>query len=269
MKRTILITAPKGYAERLDAALRAVSEPVGLCFAPVAVPLIETEAMPTTDGTRALRSTLQDVDVVVFTSRKAIEAVHYCCRHDTGMLSPEASYVAIGRDATLMTALLGKPQGLPDCEPSLMGIVKALAGMPGAGEKRVVVLRPRVVGMPEPATVPEFLETLGGVVGEVRYLPVYTTRSASGETRQTVRNLLRQGIDCVALTSGGEAQVFRQVLEDGPEQMSLPVHTTLACFGPFTAKCARTEGLPVHFVSDRYHSFTAFAERLKQYLSSV
>ncbi len=269
MKRTILITAPRGYAERLDDALRAVSEPDVLCFEPVAVPLIETEVMATTDGARTLQSTLQDAGVVVFTSRKAIEAVYSWCRHDMGMLSPEASYVAIGRDVTLMTTLLGKPQGLPDCEPSLMGIVKALAGMPDARELRVVVLGPRVEGMPEPATVPEFLETLAGIVGEVRYLPVYTTRIASGKTRQTVRNLLHEGIDCVALTSGGEAQVLRQVLEESPEGISLLGHTTLACFGPYTARCARTAGLPVHFVSDRYHSFRAFAERLKHYLSSV
>lgn len=269
MKRTVLITAPKGYAERLHDALTAVSEPEGLCFEPVAVPLIETEVMPTTDGARTLRSTLQDADVVVFTSRKAIEAVAIWYRQGTDMLPSKASCVAIGRDATLMTALLGKPQGLPDCEPSLMGIVKALTDLPGVREKRVVVLGPRVVGMPEPATVPEFLNTLGGVVGAVCYLPVYTTRIASGKTRQTMRRLLRQGVDCVALTSGGEAQVLRQVLEESPEEITLLGGARLACFGPYTARCARAARLPVHFVSDRYHSFTAFAERLKDYFSSV
>ena len=91
----------------------------------------------------------------------------------------------------------------------------------------------------------------------------------SGYLDQEAGTLIRQGIDCVALTSGGEAQVLRKVVETSPEGMALISSTPIACFGPYTAKCAKSEGLPVDIISDRYHSFTEFAAYLKDHLSWV
>jgi uroporphyrinogen-III synthase len=268
MKKKILITAPEGYARRFRDALLTVSGPTGPSFSPVSAPLIKTELDTAAEAHKSLPS-IGDDDIVVFTSRKAIEATALWCQRQGLVLPPAATYVAIGKDASWMSALLSLPQGLSGCEPSLMGIVKALGERPDADKKRVWVLGPRVVGMREPPTVPDFLTALGNRVGEVCYVPAYTTRPADSATRHTAYTLIQQGIDCVALTSGGEAQVLRKVVETSPEGMALISSTPIACFGPYTAKCAKSEGLPVDIISDRYHSFTEFAAYLKDHLSWV
>lgn len=269
MKKTILITAPKGYADRFAEALSGGLDTNGRCFDPVSLPLIETDINTALNNTADNRPMMKDEDVVVFTSRKAIEAVALSCHRGELSLPSAATYVAVGKDVELMQALLERKQGFPVCEPSLMGIVEALCRIPRADRKRVVVFGPRVAGMREPATVPDFLSALSHLVGRVCFCPVYTTRAASGAIREALLSRIRQGVDCVAMTSGGEAQVLSETLASAPDGLGLLAATQLACFGPFTAKCAKSEGLPVGIVSDRYHSFRDFAEYLRDHLAWV
>lgn len=248
IRKKILITAPEDYAQRLCAALRAASDGE-LQFFPVSVPLLCTELR----SREMPADVLAPYDTLVLCSRKAIEAVAV----EQWVLKDHASCYAIGKDREYLEDMLGR-RSPGNYEPSLQGIADALRE--SGQQKRIAVLGPQMEGIMMPFTLTDFIDKMHAFCPAVDYLPVYTTRNLMA----TIGNLNLGDIDIVAFTSGGEAEVYRQMADSG--LLSLPEdgrHPLLACFGPYTARCARDEGLQVDFVSPRYASFTDFACALR------
>lgn len=256
----VLVTAPENYASRFSAALlRACDD--RLEYLPVVMPLIVTTASDEVEHLVA-----DEYDYLIFTSRKAIMSMVEVMgkRHQT-LTSCRCRCCAIGRDHEALS-LLGDVTMLQAEEPSLMGIARRLeAEVPdheARGGVHVAVLGPRVEGLTEPDTVPDFMTALSDMGFVVTYVAAYVTRRASDEVLRRASELVRQReVEWVAFTSATEAQVFRRMM-GGVEVDGVG----LACFGPYTCKCVRKEGFDVDFTSPDYSSFDAFAHHLKQHI---
>ncbi|WP_028898365.1 uroporphyrinogen-III synthase [Prevotella sp. HUN102] len=271
MKRTynILVTAPKGYSKRFCDALRTASREGNIVLDPIAIPLIATEIFDADDATNTLIGSLNSFDYVIFTSRKAIEAMARFREKAPFRFSDTIGYASIGKDVEYMKSALNLPPCFANSEPSLMGIAKELEKTGNHIGKRVAVLGPRVEGIREPSTVPDFIASLRHIDTKPTFISVYKTCKANATALNKVRHAITSKIDCVAFTSGAEAQVYRELMEGLPVNKKEMKPTLTACFGPYTAKCAEEEGLQIDFISKDFGSFEAFATNLKSYLSSL
>jgi len=253
MDLPILITAPENYAKRFSHALMAVNDSQ-FSFNVFSTPLVETITNP---DLSALLSDINSYDYIAFTSRKAILALH-----EMGVQLPQSvGCCAIGKDNEAL-ALLGAKPCLIANEPSPMGIVNGLNGLSGIKGKHIAVLGPRVEGLIEPDTVPDFIKALNDIGLVVDFIPAYITRCADEVTLDKVSALVSNAqVHCVAFTSATEAQAFHRALKNTP----LPSSLRIACFGPYTAQCIRKEGFHVDFVSPDFSGFDNFARNLKDF----
>ena len=259
----VLVTAPEGYAQRFVEALNACNAD-RFCFEPISIPLICTTPC---DDVSQIISQVQDYDYMVFTSRKAIlvlsEYLKKAKISADSIRLPKAC--AIGKDNEALS-LLGISPAFISAEPSLKGIADELRSrikeFPRHNSRpRIAVLGPRVEGLTEPDTVPDFLKALHAIQADVTYITTYITRPATEQTLHEAEALLRDKIQWVAFTSATEAQVYKRMMHN--------IQPSLACFGPYTAHCVRKEGLNVRFTSPDYSSFSAFAKHLKEFILST
>lgn len=259
----VLVTAPEGYSQRFVEALKACNAD-RFCFEPISIPLIRTT--PCEDISQII-SQAQGYDYMVFTSRKAIlllsEYLKKAKISADSIRLPKAC--AIGKDNEALS-LLGITPAFISAEPSLKGIADELRSrikdLPRHfARPRIAVLGPRVEGLTEPDTVPDFLKALHAIQADVTYITAYITRPATEQALHETETLLRDKIQWVAFTSATEAQVYKRLSHNTPP--------SIACFGPYTAHCVRKEGLNVRFTSPDYGSFAGFAKHLKDFILSV
>ena len=259
----VLVTAPEGYAQRFVEALKACNAD-RFCFEPISIPLICTTHC---EDVSKIISQAQDYDYMVFTSRKAILVLSdYLKKNNISLDSirlPKAC--AIGQDNEALS-LLDITSAFISAEPSLKGIADELRNRfkefpQHSARPRIAVLGPRVEGLTEPDTVPDFLKALHAIEADVTYITAYITRPATEQALREAEALLRDKIQWVAFTSATEAQVYKL--------LSHKNKPSLACFGPYTAHCVRKEGLNVRFTSPDYSSFSAFAKHLKEFILST
>ena len=259
----VLVTAPEGYAQRFVEALKACNDD-RFCFEPISIPLICTTP---SEEIEQIVHQAEDYDYMVFTSRKAILVLsEYLKKNNISTDSirfPKAC--AIGKDNEALS-LLGITPAFISAEPSLKGIADELRSRikdfpQHSSRSRIAVLGPRVEGLTEPDTVPDFLKALHAIQADVTYITAYITRPATEQTLHEAEALLRDKIQWVAFTSATEAQVYKRLRHN--------IQPSLACFGPYTAHCVRKEGLNVRFTSPDYSSFSAFAKHLKEFILSA
>jgi len=251
----ILITSPEGYSERFSLIF---SES---CLNPVAIPMIETVIPENMPDMNHLFTHLHRYEYIAFSSRKAIESFHGKWRRSNVPLTG-IKFCAIGKDTEYMVDKLGvKPSIYPD-EPSPVGIVNKLNEDKNSKGKTIAALVPLVEGMTEPNIVPDFLEKLGSIGMNVTRINAYITRSVDNvQTDRAVHLIRAKEIQCVAFTSGAEVEVLLRNINDN----SLLENIVIACFGPYTAKCAQKKGLNVSIVSQDFSSFSGFLKAIEEY----
>lgn len=257
----VLIPSPAAYATRLEKALVEVSDSA-VIFKPVCLPMITTTTAIDTETFNTFFAQLAEYDYVVFCSRRAIDA--YAAKlSKQGLKVPSSvGHIAIGSDNDWLTSRLGIQPAFIAEESSPMGIVRALRQMPGISGKRIAVLAPEVVGMPEPEVVPTFVDSLKAIGMRTDRIHAYTTTVADEATRKSLLELLKaKAVDCITFTSGTEATVLQSIIADEGVLGDVQV----VCFGPYTAAHVKARGLEVSFVSPEFHSFQAFARHLHQF----
>ena len=259
----VLIPSPAAYASRLEKALVEVSDSA-VNFKPVCLPMITTTTAIDTEEFNTFFAQLADYDYVAFCSRRAIDA--YASKlSQQGLTAPSSvGHIAIGSDNDWLTSRLGIQPAFLAKESSPMGIVRVLRQMPGISGKRIAVLAPKVVGMPEPDVVPTFVDSLKAIGMRTDRIHAYTTTAADEATRRSLLELLeKKAVDCIAFTSGTEATVIRSIIANE----GLLEDVQVVCFGPYTAAHVKGQGMEVSFVSPEFHSFQAFARHLHQFFA--
>ncbi len=256
---SILVTSPAGYATRFQKQFE------GSKLTPVVIPMIETVIPKDCKEVDLLLKRLNDYDYLAFSSRKAIESFALRLQKDSTDWDKlnNVKCCAIGKDAEYLQEMLHCSNAVQPEEPSPMGIVCKLKEIPNISGKSIAVLAPKVEGMTEPDVVPEFICALQKLNMKVTRIPAYITRATNRSTLVRATELIRNGkVACIAFTSGTEIEVLLNALENNASLLS---HTTIACFGPYTANYAKKKGLKVEIVAKDFSSFEGFVNAIQDY----
>lgn len=255
--KTVLYTAPRNYAGRLGQIL------IEHGARPVWMPTIYIEPMPDYKVFDEVLREHDKYDWIAFTSRNGIEA--YLNRLDALGLKPEdvrqLQTAAIGNDARLIEEAGIKPALVPPA-PSPIGIVNELKRR-GVTSGTVIVPAPDVVGMEEPAVVPDFIRDLEAIGVKTKRVPAYITARETRGLERGTRMLLSGEIDMIAFTSRGEIDSLLAHL--GKDGSVLNEKTVVACFGPITSEGARLRNMRVDVVARDYSRFEGFVAAMEDW----
>jgi len=255
--KRIMITAPRNYGIRLS---EAIINQVGI---PIFMPTIETCLL---EDYYELDNALKSVDKfdwITFTSRNGIDAFFTRLNGLNLPLSElKAQVAAIGKDGERLADLGVNVALIPEVS-SPEGIIKELTNIPGIEGQKVLVPIPKVMGIPEPDVVPNFLLGLKQLGLEVTAVPVYVTRCLDKKIYEVELNLISEGkIDVVAFSSTGEISAFLQMVEERNYDKCI-----IACFGPVTAANAAKLGLKVAIVAEDYSSFAGYGKAISAFFT--
>jgi uroporphyrinogen-III synthase len=255
--KTILYTAPRNYAGRLGQLL------IERGARPVWMPTITIEPVADYAEFDAVIRERGKFSWIAFTSRNGIDA--YLNRIEALGLKPAdvagLKTAAIGNDAGLLEQAGLKPTLVPPV-PSPIGIVEELRRR-GETQGVVIVPAPEVVGMAEPAVVPDFVRDLESIGLKTRRVPAYVTARETEHLEIGTRLLLAGEIDIVAFTSRGEIDSL--LLHLGARREMLAGKVAIACFGPITSAGARLQNLTVDIVSEQYGRFEGFVSAMEKW----
>lgn len=267
----VLVTAPRPYAARVaNLLIDRGARPI-LCPTIVTRPLSERTHIDTFEAS-VLR--LCDFQIVAFMSRYAIvrfRAALYAladgddaCAQAVLDVAAAAGvrFAALGRDASAMRELLGRTADVVPLDASPTGLVNFLSTDPSLAGATVLCPVPVVVGMEEPAIVPNFLRDLAAKGFVPCPVPVYETVPIPRDSINVELGILaRARARYVAISSAGEAQALRLALTDGElEDLRFRVDKTgdivLVSHGPYTGSGIRKVlGVEQVSVSTNYSTF--------------
>lgn len=256
--KTIVVSAPQIYAERLKTALEKHQAKVTL------MPAIETlihDSIPPL-GALTQEAARLEFDYIVLPSRNAIKAFNNEIRRQNSFQDWETkAYYTIGKDRDLLTSL-GYKTSIRLVEPSLKGITKTIAQEGHYKNKNMLLIAPCVINMQEPDIIPDFINDTRKMGIHCHRIDGYTTQGITNKENKKIIKDLQQGkYDMLALTSGGECFAISNQIN--PQS----IKSNIACFGPYTAKSATDAGFNVNIISQKYSSFDDFAETIVLYFN--
>ncbi|GAB2282925.1 hypothetical protein Dimus_017462 [Dionaea muscipula] len=267
--RTVAFTTPENYAHRLSTLLSHRQ------WTPLWCPTVVVEPTPSTKSNLLHHiSRIDDFSAVAFTSRTGISAfLSALLEIKSPPLSPSGdtfTVSALGNDSELLTedfiaricAKSGRVKVMvpPNSTPS--GLVESLG--PGHG-RRVLCPVPLVLGLEEPAVVPDFLRDLGLMGWDAVRVDAYETRWAGPKSAEKLVEE-EEKVDAVVFTSTAEVEGLLKSLR----QIGLGLDglrrrwpgLVLAAHGPVTALGAERLGVSVDIVSSRFNSFDGVVDAL-------
>ncbi|NES81110.1 MAG: uroporphyrinogen-III synthase [Moorea sp. SIO2B7] len=257
--KRILITAPRNYASRL---CQHIINKGGL---PILMPTIETCLLTDYNELDTALKQIEKFDWITFTSRKGIEAFFYRlnCLDLPIYILKNCQLSAIGKDTERLLDF-GLNVDLIPTEASPAGIIAELSKIPNIDNKSVLVPVPKVVGIPEPNIVPNFILGLNKLGMKVTSVITYTTRCLDENIYEIELNLIRQNkIDVIAFSSTGEIEAFLNMINSKRDYDNC----VIGCFGPYTAANAKKLGINVSIVAKDFRSFEGFAEAIATFFA--
>lgn len=256
--KRVFFTAPRHYAAGLAEAL------VERGARPVWAPTIETWPMDDLTEIDAALAKLDTYDWIAFTSTNGVEAL---CQRLTALGRnvkelEKTKLSALGSDADALVAAglrvdlrakVGDPTGLID-ELRPFGITG----------KNILVPAPRVIGVPEPFVVPEFIEDLRKAGAKPHRLDAYQTVAVEASIISSELALLEKGeIDIVVFTSSAEQLALLKLLNGRTEVVN---RAKVAYMGDFSARTGRERGLNVDIVpASKNYSMKILVSAMEDY----
>lgn len=261
---TILITAPENYAIRFKESLEHLNSRHTEVIQTISIPTIISATAVDHPSMLHLMNQIDQYDYMLFASRKAIDSMEEALSaHPHLRLSETTGYCAVGKDIDYMHQQLHvDPAFIPE-EPSPMGIVQTLATHPDSMGKRIAVLVPEVMEIEEPPIVPQLLKALSDLGLIVDPIRAYTISPKENKSLATL--IHEKLIDCIAFSSGSEIYSLLRILNAHQPPLTLPKSISIACFGPYTAHCAKLAGLKVDVVGKDFSSFDGFVEAIQNH----
>ncbi len=257
--KRVVVTAPSGYSDRLAGLIEKEGGE------PVIVPAIETVINPRSSGIDRVLDHPQEYDLVVFSSRKAVQAFfeRARARHLPDSLLDRFRFSAMGRDKDYLRENFGRDVAVDPEEPSPPGIIGALRKIKGVAGWSIAVIAPKVVGLTEPDVIPDFMKSLKELGIKAEKIEGYITRpAAAGDYGQELHMIKSRNVDLIAFTSTAEIEALILLL-GGEKWININI---VACFGPYTAANARRMGVEVDFVGKDFHSFEGYVDGIAEFL---
>ena len=256
--KSIVVSAPSIYAQRLKTALEKHQAKV------VLMPAIKTTIHDSLPELKALyestNSRSQMFDYIILPSRNAIKAFDRAIKHDKSYTSWKSGpYYTIGKDRELLQQL-GYKSEIKLVEPSLKGIIETIKLQRNYKGKDLLLIAPKVINMPIPSIVPNFIKEIEQLGITCHIIAGYTTSAIINKENEKVIEGLKKGkYDMLAITSGGECIAINS------HTPPFSIECDIACFGPYTAQSARNAGFKVDLISEKFGSFDDFATSIVKY----
>lgn len=258
----VVFTAPLSYSSRFVGATRSLG------ISAQSIPVISTDIDSASSETKALVSAPDRYDYVIFCSRKAVDAYAYyeTSAHAHGKTATQ--YLAIGKDVDYLRERTGLDVAFLSHEASPLGLVAALKSR-HITNKKVTVLAPGMRGIEEPFVVPQFIAALQETGLEVTRIDAYYTRPVTSNVNALIRLLEDGKVSLLAFTSGGEIEALMTgIAHSGKDTAKLLQSVPVACFGPYTRRCAFKYRLDVKVVATDFSRAEGFAEAISHYIRS-
>lgn len=257
----ILVTAPTIYNSRLSNIIDGVDN--GTKYKAIKLPVIDTKLIENNTAIDTVLLHLENFSWIALTSRNAIKA-YFQRAEELGIKEAtlrNCYYCAIGKDQEYLRSF-GIDSIITNTEPSPQGIVNALRSIPHTN-KRIAVLCPQVIGLPEPDVVPNFLDSLRSLKIDVSKIYAYTTSIHHSKATENVVEKLKTGeIDLIAFTSSAEIEGLLSIIH---YDKSILKDVNIACFGPYTKSNAIRLGLHPCLTASNFSSFDNYVEAITNF----
>ncbi len=228
--RRILVTRAQQQASQLAERLRALDA------TPVLIPTIEIGPPASFAALDAALATLDEFDLVAFTSANGVEAFQQRAQH-LGVLPAPRRIAAVG--PATARALEGIGLAADVVPPVFTAASLAEALLPEARGRRILL----VLAEQAPATLHAALDAAGA---SVSVAAAYGNRIPQA-SREAVAALFAEPANCpdaATFTSASTAGSLIALLEAAG--LSLPATVVRASIGPVTSRALRDLGLPPH-----------------------
>jgi len=247
--KTILVTAPDSYAEKLILLIKQFK---GL---PVHFPAIQTYIKPDLAALMAHLKNIKAYPYVVLPSRTAIDAFFKAARVLAVPIDwSDTAFFAFGNDQNYLQEQYHIAVKYRPSEPGPQGIVSYFETQKIPENNKVLVIKPEVVGVPEPNVIPNFLQALKKVKMDPVSCVGYITQARELEDFPVImKGIERHQIDQIAFTSTAEIMVVLKTIS--AEQLN---QFQIACFGPYTGANAVKLGLKPAYIGTKYADFKDF-----------
>ncbi|GLT55438.1 hypothetical protein SLA2020_285580 [Shorea laevis] len=277
-KPTVVFTTPANYATRLSNLLTLRGH------TPLWCPTITTDPTPHALSSHLLPHALSLLSAIAFPSRTSITSFSLAALPlKKPLLPPEGDtfiLAALGKDAELIdgvfiSQICSNFQRIKVLVPPIAtpsGLARSLGE---GGGRRVLCPVPRVVGLEEPAVVPNFLRDLEAVGWAPVRVDAYETRWMGPSCAEGV---VRRGeedgeVDAVVFTSSGEVEGFLKSLRELGWNWEMVrrrwSRLLVAAHGPVTAAGAERLGVDVDVVGSRFDSFNGVVDALDRRLCEL
>ncbi|MCM1984491.1 uroporphyrinogen-III synthase [Lyngbya confervoides] len=270
----VAFTSPVSYGEFLRSQLESAG----------AIPLwVPTISIQQSDRLQAkvrqvIAAELHQISGLAFTSRNGIRAVASALSSvDLPPLRTPFYLGALGRDAQLLSSLT-EIYPHPHCQVVVPPVAtpEALVEALGPGQGRPLLCPvPRVVGLTEPAVIPNFLKAIAHRGWRPLRLDAYETIWCGADCAAALVQGGRvsqpvQKAAAIILTSTAEVEGLLKslrALQIDPHRWLQGV--VVAAHGPVTAQGIRAQGVQVQVVSSDSSSFAGVVQALGQYFQKA
>jgi len=252
--KNILITAPENYACKFSKLLQE-KEAIVWHF-----PAVTTQINRNLSALQTYISNLQAGDLIMLPSRMAIDA--FFKAYNDLRTKPDLKTVhffAFGHDQFY----LEEKYHFQVASKSLLNGPKDIISYfekHSYTDKKIWVVVPKVIGVPEPNVIPDFIKGLKTIGLQPVRIEGYITQANKMNFYPEIKKALTQGqIDLIAFTSTAEIMAL---LKEMP--LSKLQNVKVACFGPYTGNNAIKLGLKPVYIGKKHTAFTDFVEGISE-----
>jgi uroporphyrinogen-III synthase len=250
--KNILITAPENYAQKL-----------GLLFKKEGAnawqyPAIKTYINPDLSLLKDQILKLNNNTLVMLPSRMAIDA--FFKAYNQISPQPELSdikFFAFGNDQNYLKDNYGISVAYQPEETGPNGIVSYLKSKQTTS--KMLVLAPKVIDVPEPNVIPNFIHDLKLIGIQPKKIQAYITEANDFKNTPLIKAVNQNTLDLICFTSTAEIMALLKAFPLKSIQ-NIPI----ACFGPYTGQNALKLGLKPVYIGQKYGDFEDFVIGIKQ-----
>ncbi len=247
--KKILVTAPAIYGQNLARLIRN-NKGIALEY-----PAIKTYVPKDLSSLHSIFKNINDFEDIILPSRTAIDAFFKACA-DTGQSGnlERINFYALGKDQVYLKNKYNLKVAAEPEETGPNGLVRYFKQLETQPKKPILVVAPKVIGVPEPNVIPDFIKALSALRLKTIKIQGYMTEAQNLSTNKELSNLIaHKEIDIITFTSTAEIAVMLKYF--GPDKIN---QFKIACFGPYTGKNAEKMGLKTWYIGQKYSRFEDF-----------
>jgi len=247
--KKVIVTAPDNYGQKL---IEMITQANGQAYA---FPAIETYINPDQSAILNILQNLDNYPFIILPSRMAIDAFFqtYQKRNKQTKLEKTALF-AFGKDIEYLKTKYQHSVAFKPDEPGPNGIVNYFKQIKKTDEN-IVVFAPKVIGVPEPNIIPNFIQNLENTDAKVLKIEAYITRANDLKKYKIPYKLIQESPSDTIIAFTSTAEIMSVLKYFKPKHLN---QLQIACFGPYTGNNARKLGLKPVYVGKKYAGFEDF-----------